>query len=182
MLDTLISSLGPQAASWTAFFAVFIAVIGVYLLTMYRTDQLRKRLRQIQDFNIPSAGKSSYQEEGFQVHWLKPMGEIIAPEQEWRRSSMKKQLVRAGYRRPATLYIYLGAKLLLTGLGLSVVVLGYILTGNFFQLITPLAIGLLLLAAFVGFNLLQSSVTKFCPAEILLKNLVFKKKTSPAQT
>ncbi len=40
----------------------------------------------------------------------------------------------------------------------------------------------LLLAAFVGFNLLQSSITKFCPAEIILKNLVFKKKNNPAQT
>ncbi|MDF1543721.1 MAG: DUF2892 domain-containing protein [bacterium] len=33
----------------------------------------------------------------------------------------------------------------------------------------------LLLAAFVGLNLLQSSVTKFCPAEIILKKLFFSK-------
>ncbi len=32
----------------------------------------------------------------------------------------------------------------------------------------------LLLAAFVGLNLLQSSVTKFCPAEIVFKKLFFK--------
>jgi len=34
----------------------------------------------------------------------------------------------------------------------------------------------LLLTAFVGFNLLQSSVTKFCPAEIIIGRLFFGKK------
>ncbi len=33
----------------------------------------------------------------------------------------------------------------------------------------------LLLAAFVGFNLLQSSLTKFCPAEIIFKRVFFSK-------
>lgn len=32
----------------------------------------------------------------------------------------------------------------------------------------------LLLAAFVGLNLLQSSITKFCPAEMIFKKLFFK--------
>ena len=32
----------------------------------------------------------------------------------------------------------------------------------------------LLLAAFVGFNLLQSSLTRFCPAEIIIKQLFFR--------
>jgi len=32
----------------------------------------------------------------------------------------------------------------------------------------------LFLTAFVGLNLLQSSITKFCPAEIILKKLFFK--------
>ena len=32
----------------------------------------------------------------------------------------------------------------------------------------------LLLAVFVGFNLLQSSITKFCPAEMIFEKLFFK--------
>lgn len=32
-----------------------------------------------------------------------------------------------------------------------------------------------LMTAFVGFNLLQSSFTKFCPAEIVFERLFFKK-------
>ena len=34
----------------------------------------------------------------------------------------------------------------------------------------------LYLTAFVGFNLFQSSITKFCPAEIIFKKLFFSKK------
>jgi len=34
----------------------------------------------------------------------------------------------------------------------------------------------LILAAFVGFNLLQSSVTKFCPAEMIFKKVFFRGK------
>ncbi len=34
----------------------------------------------------------------------------------------------------------------------------------------------LLLAAFVGFNLVQSSITKICPAEMILGRLFFSKK------
>lgn len=32
----------------------------------------------------------------------------------------------------------------------------------------------MILTLFVGFNLLQSAFTKFCPAEIIVKNLFFK--------
>lgn len=34
----------------------------------------------------------------------------------------------------------------------------------------------LLLTAFVGFNLFQSSLTNFCPAEMIFKKLFFSKK------
>lgn len=33
-----------------------------------------------------------------------------------------------------------------------------------------------LLTAFVGFNLIQSSITKFCPAEIIISRLILKNK------
>lgn len=35
----------------------------------------------------------------------------------------------------------------------------------------------LLLTAFVGFNLVQSSFTRFCPAEIIFKRLFFGQRT-----
>ena len=36
----------------------------------------------------------------------------------------------------------------------------------------------LLLTAFVGFNLIQSSFTKFCPAEIIFSKIFFNKKSA----
>lgn len=39
----------------------------------------------------------------------------------------------------------------------------------------------LLLTAFVGFNLVQSSVTGFCPAEMIFKRLFFKQTAEPAR-
>jgi hypothetical protein len=40
----------------------------------------------------------------------------------------------------------------------------------------------LLLTAFVGFNLVQSSLTGLCPAETILKSLFFKGRTKPAES
>lgn len=40
----------------------------------------------------------------------------------------------------------------------------------------------LLLTAFVGFNLVQSSFTGFCPAEMIFKRLFFKEKAGKART
>lgn len=40
----------------------------------------------------------------------------------------------------------------------------------------------LLLTAFVGFNLFQSSLTGFCPAEMIFKKLFFKSRTSQTTT
>ena len=36
----------------------------------------------------------------------------------------------------------------------------------------------LFLTAFVGLNLFQSSITKFCPAEMIISRLFFKKKAA----
>lgn len=47
-----------------------------------------------------------------------------------------------------------------------------------FWLVSP---WFLLLTAFVGFNLVQSSITGLCPAEMIFKKLFFNKKSSPAR-
>jgi len=40
----------------------------------------------------------------------------------------------------------------------------------------------LLLTAFIGLNLIQSSFTGFCPPEIVFKKLFFKGRSNPAQS
>ncbi len=153
MLGSLIDTLSPQVASWAAFFAVVLAVYAIYMLTMYRADQLRRRLSRIENYQIPTSTKSSYQESGFQVHWLKPVGELIVPDNEWRRSQIRKLLVQAGYRRQTAVSVFLAAKLLLALGSVTIVALVYTLTGNFFQLITPLAILVILLVGGISFFL-----------------------------
>ena len=88
MIETLMASLGPRFATLATFFAVVLLVMAFYLLTMYRADQVRKRLSQIQDFKIPSAGRTTRQEGVFQVHWLNPVGERFLPSDEWRRTRL----------------------------------------------------------------------------------------------
>jgi len=151
MLDTLLVTLGPTVATWATFFAVLLAAYSLYLFRIYRAEQIRRRLSQIQNFQVPSAGKTSSQEGSFQVHWLKPVGELIIPGDEWRKSEIRRQLVKAGYRRQIAIFIYLGAKLLLAAIGTGAVFLGYIFTGNFFLLVTPRAILSMILAGGFGF-------------------------------
>jgi tight adherence protein C len=153
MLDSLVATIGPTLAPWATFFAVLLAAYSLYLLRTYRAEQIRRRLSQIQNFQVPSAGKTSAQEGTFQVHWLKPVGELIAPDNEWRKSEIRRQLVKAGYRRQIAIFIYLGAKLLLAAIGVGVVVLGYIFTGNFFLLVTPRAIMVIILVGGFSFFL-----------------------------
>lgn len=153
MFESMLNSVGPTIATWATFFAVLLAAYAIYLFRIYRADQLRKRLSQIQDFRIPSRGKSSAQEGGFQVHWLKPVGGLIMPDDEWRRSEIKKLLIQAGFRRTSAIFVYLGAKLVMAIGAIALVFLGYILTGNFFMLVTPLAILLMIASAGIGFFL-----------------------------
>lgn len=153
MLDALLASLGPQVATVAAFLAVILTALAIYLLTMYRADRLRNRLSKIQDFQTYREGKVSAPGDRFEVSWLRPVGERFLPESEMRRSKMKKLLIEAGYRRPGVLYVLIGAKLMLTASAVALVMLGYLLTGNFFLLLTPFTISVLLLVASVGFFL-----------------------------
>jgi tight adherence protein C len=66
---------------------------------------------------------------------------------------MKKLLVHAGYRRPTAVNVLIGAKLFSTTSAVTLAILGYLLTGNFFLLVTPLSIAMILLVAVIGFFL-----------------------------
>ena len=150
-MDSLLLTLGPAVATTATFLAVILAALSLYLFRMYRAEQLRKRLSQIQSFQVESKGKESIEEGVFQVHWLKPVGELIAPDEEWRRSEIKKLLVQAGFRSQLSIFVYLGSKLVVAAAGIGLVILSYILAGNFFLLVTPQAILYMILAAGFGF-------------------------------
>ena len=66
---------------------------------------------------------------------------------------MKKQLIMAGYRNPGAIFVFLGAKLLAALVLTLLVFVGYVVTGNYFLILTLQALGYMALAAAVGFFL-----------------------------
>ncbi len=133
-MSTSVSSLIPYFAIILTFFTILLGGIGVYQLIQGRKDSLRKRLGDVRKLGAPDFGKTGSWEQNFRVHWLKPVGEIIIPAEEWRKSEIRKRLVLAGYRGHSTLYLFLGIKLVAAVAGLALVFLGFTFTGNFYLL------------------------------------------------
>ncbi len=118
-----IVSMGPALAPWVAFFAVVCAGLGLAFLSGVWPSTVDRRLRQLDDtFGRPAAGGkvtkfSGEKREGeFLVRWLEPAGDLILPQQEWRRSGIKRQLVFAGYRQPRAVKLFLGVKLFMAAI------------------------------------------------------------------
>jgi len=148
----LINTLGPFIAPWATFFAVVMALCGFNILRTYRRAQVYRRLRGMSDSTPVSELKTSAQKDsGFQVRWLQPAGELILPPEDWRRSAIQKQLIMAGYRNTGAIFVFLGAKLLAALIMVMLVFVGYVITGNLFQILTLPAIGLITFAGVLGF-------------------------------
>ena len=148
----LITSLGPVLAPWATFFAVVLALYGIYILRTFRKMQIYRRLRGISDSIPASELKNRVRKDtGFQVRWLQPAGELILPPEDWRRSAIQKKLTMAGYRSPGAIFIFLGAKLLASLILVILVIVGYLFTGNFYLILTLQALGIMAFAAVFGF-------------------------------
>ena len=153
-MDAWINSMGPVVAPWATFFAVVMALYGTFILRSIRRTEIYRRLRGISD-STPKADlkNASQRNTGFQVRWLQPVGEKILPPDEWQRSALRKKLMMAGHRSESSVYVFLGAKifgsLILTGL----VFVAYVVTGNYFLILTPTALSALIFAALFGFIL-----------------------------
>lgn len=163
-------SMGPVMAPLAAFLAVFFAGVGILFLTGYRPQGVNRRLRQIQDTQIGEGqarftgssaqqdsslqrGGSPHQEGEFLVKWLQPAGEMILPQQEWRRSGIKRQLVFAGYRQTKAIYAFLGAKLF-TALALPLLAItATTFSGNYPMLFQWTGFLLVGVSAAIGFYL-----------------------------
>ncbi|MBL4820399.1 MAG: type II secretion system F family protein [Gammaproteobacteria bacterium] len=157
-------SLGPVFAPWVTFAAVVMALYGIYLMRSSRKVDVYRRLRGISN-SIPSSEikAKSRQEDGFQVRWLQPAGELILPPDEWRRSAITSRLIMAGYRSPGAVYVFLGAKLFASLLLTILVFVGYVVSGNLYQILTVPALALIAIGAIVGFflpDLELSQITK----------------------
>ncbi|MEX0902914.1 MAG: type II secretion system F family protein [Pseudohongiellaceae bacterium] len=155
-MDGILVSLVPSVASLAAFFAVLLGCIGIYLLRGYRSEKVRRRVQHLTGEQSGETRnlKGHTQKDGeFLVHWLEPMGEMILPKDEWRRSVLRTQLVYAGYRNARAVYIHLGAKLFF-GVGFPVAVATlFVISGNIPLMLQMWSLVALVMAGGIGFVL-----------------------------
>lgn len=155
-----IVSMGPALAPWAAFLAVFCAGLGIAFLAGVWPGIVDRRLRQLHGSQTGtivdgSTRKSAAEKkEGeFLVRWLEPAGDLILPQQEWRRSGIKRQLVFAGYRQPKAVKLFLGVKLFMVAIFPIIVTFIAIVIGDPTALLSPFGILRIAAAAVLGFYL-----------------------------
>jgi tight adherence protein C len=120
LYNDMLATKGTDLALALVFLSTFFVVLAVghWLFT---GSAVQRRLRTIAGEKEP--GKTVVTgENAFTVHWLKPAVTVFMPKAEWRRSSMQTMLVRAGYRNPNALTVFLSVKLFLA-IGLPLVLL-----------------------------------------------------------
>lgn len=148
---------GPLIVAIATFLAVLFAVLGIYLLTASRASRVGRRVEELQQGRSPGHGgeadTSSGEEGDFMVRWLEPMGGMIMPDNDWQKSTLQKQLVLAGYRRPSAIYGLMASKLLLALAVPLLVALLFMGAGNGGFLIEALGLVLVALLSFIGFML-----------------------------
>lgn len=103
------------------FFFVVLAVVGVGLWLFIPDYRASRRLAQISAGDGGRTATNWMQDGTFRVRFVEPVARTIMPSDDWRRSHLKTRLVRAGFREPRALYVYLGGKVIL-GLGLPLFV------------------------------------------------------------
>jgi tight adherence protein C len=155
MVESWLVMIGPMLAPWAAFFAVLLAWLGIYVLNGSSNREIDRQVQKIQNGSVvtntrpPAAGTTKEGE--FLVRWLEPAGGLILPQNEWRRSILRRQLVFAGFRQPRALMIFLGAKLA-TALAVAAIVVAIaILAGRVLMLFQIQGLVLVLFGSVVGF-------------------------------
>ena len=89
------------------FMATSLLFFVVMQWLMRGITPVQRRLQAIAD---KTQIHNEHQEGGFTVRWIEPVAKIILPKEGWKRSKIKIRLVRAGYRGPKALQIFLVAK------------------------------------------------------------------------
>lgn len=109
--NQIIATRGEDLVLGLVFLSTFFVVLGIgyWLATNGRAVQ-----RRLHAISGQQAQKTTvvHGEGPFAVHWLQPAMKLFMPKAEWRRSHMQSLLVRAGYRNPHAVNVFLGVKLL----------------------------------------------------------------------
>lgn len=122
------ASLATTALQYLLLALVFLATLLLVLAgaawLMSLTSPLRRRLAEVGATGAATLDPA-LPSDGFQLRVVAPLARRLLPEDDWRQSHLRTRLVRAGWRDPQALPLYLAAKLafglglpLFTGIGL----------------------------------------------------------------
>lgn len=131
------------------FAATLLLVLGAGAWLQALFSPLRRRLADVAAGFGPAAALPG-PGDGFRLRVVEPLAEALLPAEDWRRSHLKRRLVRAGLRDPQALKLYLAAKVLL-GLGLPLLIGVVLLLAGVLAQAPLLAGGCVALAAAIGF-------------------------------
>jgi len=90
------------------FVTTLLLVLGAGAWLAGLNRPLRRRLAEVgasADAGLADAGAVG----AFQMRLLTPLAKTLLPEQDWRSSPLRARLVRAGFREPQALPLYLAA-------------------------------------------------------------------------
>ncbi len=159
-----LASMGPQLASLATFVAVLLTALGFYELSTNRNEDVRRRLQTSDAPKVFQRNRSKKTaDDDFLVRVAKPLGKLILPEQNWQHSKILTRLVRAGYRRPQALAVFLGLKMLASLAFPLLFFIVMILAGHSLFLLQREGITLLIFCSFLSFflpDLLLNRISK----------------------
>lgn len=121
--------------------------IGYWLFGVM--SPVHRRLQEIAD---PEGRKTHevHREGAFSVRWAEPMAKVIMPDEDWRRSRLKRRLVQAGFRSHQAMTVFLASKIVLAFVVPMLVLLPLYLAGVFGNK-PELAVLLLSVGGLLGF-------------------------------
>ena len=131
--------------------ALFIVSMMTWMLR--GQDRVEKRLNRLTGKEKIEPHDSNH-DGPFDVRWIEPVARIILPKEGWRRSRLQSRLVQAGMRGPKTLNAFIGTKVLLAAILVSVTVLALpFITIQMTQINPVLSMAFLVLLGIIGFFL-----------------------------
>lgn len=148
--SNLISGMSTPNLVMGFTFATMVLLVGGFgYWFVDETPLVKRRLRAIQQGRA-ELNKVEHIEGAFLVRWAEPVGKLILPDQDWKKSRIRQRLVLAGYRSHRALYTLAAAKVILM-IGVPLFFAFVCLVANYNPLRDPGGFAVLLFTALTGF-------------------------------
>lgn len=95
------------------FLATLLTVIAAGTWLLGFTSPLRRRLAEVALGGSAVPAGVALTDGSFQVRLTEPLAQLLLPEANWQHSHLRARLVRAGFREPQAIRLYLAAKIML---------------------------------------------------------------------